>query len=44
VHSSSAGFIERHRDALLAPQPVSPEWAALAAVARCKLQVGAAAA
>ena len=35
------GFIDRHRDALLSPQPVAPELAALAAVARCKLQVGA---
>lgn len=33
------GFIERHRGELLAPQRVAPEVAALAAVARCKLQV-----
>lgn len=33
------GFIERHRSELLAPEVAPPELAALAAVARCKLQV-----
>ena len=38
------GFIERHREELLAAQPVPLDAAALAAVARCKLQAAAAAA
>ncbi|GBF87474.1 hypothetical protein Rsub_00185 [Raphidocelis subcapitata] len=38
------GFIERHRSELLAPEPVPLELAALAAVARCKLQAARAAA
>lgn len=35
------GFIERYKGELLAPQPVPPAIAALAAVARCKLQARA---